>query len=128
MRKILLLALLVPIIFIVYLISVKTINAEQSENSSIYIVSENSFEHSQETYFYYETLDSQISYQSSASKLLGYVWTRAGDVTNIIKNLLARNNNPVSGAQGASVYFASNSGGGILSITRSKPPGFRCKI
>ena len=109
-KKIFLLILLIPILFIVYLIgpstwlraSAQSISAQDSENNSIYIVSENSFQYSTENDLYYEEHDKRV-HQPDANKLLGYVWTKTGDLVNTLKDLCVsgfEETKPLTRAQG----------------------------
>ncbi len=105
MRKFLFLAILGPILFIAYLVFAQNTNADSVEDS-VYIVSETSFEHSQETDLYYEEKQESMGYQGSANKLLGYVWTKTGDLVNILKELCVsgfEDTKPLASAQGATL-------------------------
>mgnify|MGYP001582557081 CR=1 FL=1 len=90
--------LLIILAFILSLIFVWNANDVAAASSDFYYSSDNSFEHSQENYFYYERVQKDT--------LLGYVWTKTGDLVNILKELCVsgfEDTKPLASAQGATL-------------------------
>lgn len=131
MKKILLLVVLSPLLFLAYLIGAQTTNAQNSQDNSAYIISENSFEHSLDTDLYYETVNNPISYQALTNKLLGYVWTKTGDIVSVFDidsaNQKTKDNktgNPATQTSGNSTAYLSAIGFlGASSMAKILGPG-----